>query len=474
MEDHEPISRLPVWVGILACGVLLIIVFLALPYGRLAAGVYIIATALPAVAIAGATWYRIRPVPALAWRLLAAGVALTAVGDTIWLWLDMQGREPFPSVADPVYLAAYPLYAAALWLLGGNEARGDGALTDGLIIAASAGVVGWALLVVPYLHSPGMSTLQVVVSAAYPVADLILLPMVLRLVFLHRTRSRAHELILVGMTCVLVADVLYAHGENTGSYTPGGPIDALWPVSAILFAAAAWHPSSAVDPRGHASPAELSTRRLLILAAAAVQVPLLSLITDHPIVDIDRVAAITAIIIFLLIITRMAGLMRRTQRQADALERLATTDPLTGLLNRRSSEQQLRREMARAERTKAPLHLAYLDLDHFKRYNDTYGHPGGDALLKALADAWSQDMRPTDVLARIGGEEFVVVLPETGGDAARQMIERLRSHVPYGQTCSAGLARFISGETMERLLERSDQALYEAKVQGRDQVVTAE
>ena len=121
-----------------------------------------------------------------------------------------------------------------------------------------------------------------------------------------------------------------------------------------------------------------------------------------------------------------------------------------------------------------PLGLAMLDLDHFKPFNDTYGHPAGDALLRELVAAWRTELRAVDLLVRFGGEEFIVVFSATDLDQTEAAIERLRSLVPRGQTCSAGIAERLPGETADQLIGRADRALYAAKEDGRDRTVRAD
>lgn len=153
------------------------------------------------------------------------------------------------------------------------------------------------------------------------------------------------------------------------------------------------------------------------------------------------------------------------------VEALAHSDALTGLPNRRTLDEQLPREMARALRAESDLCLAILDLDHFKAYNDTHGHLAGDEMLRRCAIAWDSELRGEDTIVRFGGEEFLVVLPDTRPDLAIEIVERLRMATPGGQTCSAGLACWDLSETAEDLLDRADSALYRAKAAGRDQLV---
>ena len=160
----------------------------------------------------------------------------------------------------------------------------------------------------------------------------------------------------------------------------------------------------------------------------------------------------------------------RLRRENRRLEQLATTDALTGALNRRALDEQLPREIARASRTGAPLCVVLLDIDHFKVYNDTHGHAGGDALLRVACATWSRSLRLTDLLARYGGEEFVAVLPGADIAGGAHTAERLRTAMPSGTTVSAGVAAWRPGEDCHALLRRADAALYEAKAAGRDRV----
>jgi len=153
------------------------------------------------------------------------------------------------------------------------------------------------------------------------------------------------------------------------------------------------------------------------------------------------------------------------------LETAARTDDLTGLLNRRAWDEELGREIARADRDGLPLSVAILDLDRFKDFNDTHGHQAGDRFLKQMAGAWTETLRTGDILARYGGEEFALALPSTDLEDAQMMLERLRDSLPEAQTCSAGVCVWDGQESAERLTSRADTALYAAKAAGRDRVV---
>lgn len=157
------------------------------------------------------------------------------------------------------------------------------------------------------------------------------------------------------------------------------------------------------------------------------------------------------------------------------LERLASRDPLTNLLNRREIVRILDIEIERAQRQKTPLSVLMLDLDNFKSINDNFGHQVGDAVLRSSADTLVGASRKTDFVGRIGGEEFLILLPNTGYAAALQLAERYRMGIENNAdnihyTCSIGVAELRVGEYPDNLLQRADQALYAAKNSGRNNV----
>jgi diguanylate cyclase (GGDEF)-like protein len=170
------------------------------------------------------------------------------------------------------------------------------------------------------------------------------------------------------------------------------------------------------------------------------------------------------------------------------LQRLSTTDGLTGIANRRFFDQLSLREWQRCERMKKPMSLIMVDVDHFKKYNDTYGHQGGDECLKAIAAQVARAApRASDLAARYGGEEFVLVLGETTVDGAKWVANNIRQHVadlnmPHSASnighvsVSCGVASLLplEGMSFEILLKIADEALYKAKEQGRNTVVCAE
>lgn len=166
--------------------------------------------------------------------------------------------------------------------------------------------------------------------------------------------------------------------------------------------------------------------------------------------------------------------------------RLASTDGLTEVYNHRTFQERLAQEIARANRYSRPLSLLMIDVDHFKMYNDTFGHPQGDIVLQDLARLLREMSRTSDIIARYGGEEFAVILPETDSVSAQKIGQRLREQVerysfsgkermPGGAlTISIGVATHVPGGSKDALLHAADAALYTAKREGRNRVCMAE
>jgi diguanylate cyclase (GGDEF)-like protein len=184
------------------------------------------------------------------------------------------------------------------------------------------------------------------------------------------------------------------------------------------------------------------------------------------------------------VVAMQAGEAVQRARLFDETERLATTDGLTGLLNHRTFQARLDEHLAAAQRYGRTVALALCDIDHFKSVNDTYGHPVGDQVLKAVARVLAREARATDLVARYGGEEFAVVMPETDTAGARVIAERIRERVgalrvetgqgPLAVTLSLGVATSPGdGADKPRLVEAADGCLYHAKRHGRNQTVTA-
>jgi diguanylate cyclase (GGDEF)-like protein len=156
---------------------------------------------------------------------------------------------------------------------------------------------------------------------------------------------------------------------------------------------------------------------------------------------------------------QIAGL----KEEVGELARLARTDSLTGLANRRGWDEQLDRELAQSQRSGRPVAVALLDLDGFKRFNDANGHQAGDRLLVAAAAAWQAQLRDGDVLCRWGGDEFAALLPDCSEDEGHDIVARVASSTPSSQSCAAGVAVWDGTETSDGLVWRADRELLDRK-----------
>jgi len=242
----------------------------------------------------------------------------------------------------------------------------------------------------------------------------------------------------------------------------------------------------------------LNARRMLALAvlALAAHATMLQLqVLRNPGMDVR--VALTEFVVLAIVLpwfavmggyvnrlrARLTDSHRSLQRAFERIEQLAVHDELTGAYNRRFLMEQLARERSRAERLAAPFSVCLIDLDHFKSINDTYGHAAGDAVLKHFAALVPQELRSIDVYGRFGGEEFLIILPDTLREGAMTCAERVRARtaatafpgLPEGRraTVTVGVATHVKGEEVSVLLGRADAALYQGKDQGRDKVVAA-
>jgi diguanylate cyclase (GGDEF)-like protein len=194
------------------------------------------------------------------------------------------------------------------------------------------------------------------------------------------------------------------------------------------------------------------------------------------------ISAIGIVVLILAIIYLISNAFIKDLKNAEQkLVEMAIKDPLTGLLNRREALNRLKEEIARAERYGTPLSLILIDIDHFKQVNDTYGHGAGDQVLMELARIMPITLREYDIICRYGGEEFLVVTPETSIDTTREVAERLRCTIEdleleldadtrIGVTISCGVSALRKDESLERFITRADEALYRAKSEGRNRV----
>ncbi|MGZ4604160.1 MAG: GGDEF domain-containing protein, partial [Kineosporiaceae bacterium] len=336
-----------------------------------------------AAIMAGVGLYR--PARRAPWYLFAAAQACSFAGDVLWtVYADVLHMDPFPSLADVLYLGSYPLSTAGLFLLirGRTSGRDVAGLLDASIIASGLGLLSWTFLMRPVAADDTLSPLGQAVSLAYPLADVLLIAMLARLVTTPGARTRSYQLLTLALLLVLAADVAYAVLAAVSTYD-GGLTDAGYLLSYAAWGAAALHPSMrAVSEVAPSVPTRFTFRRFALLGLTTLIVPGVLLeegLTDPTSIDWPGITA-GALVLFVLILARIWNLVRRVQDQASQLEAVAHSDALTGAANRRTWDLELPRAMAAAARSGAEVAVAILDLDHFKSFNDRLGHQAGDRL----------------------------------------------------------------------------------------------
>jgi diguanylate cyclase (GGDEF)-like protein len=417
-----------------------------------------------------------------AWTLFALGVSLNALGSLVeTIVADVFHAEPFPGIADIFYLALYPALFGGVLLVVRRATTGRdwGAIMDSTTITTGIGLLSWVFVIRPAAADPTLSVFGHIVSIAYPVGDVLVLAMLVRLLLGGSGASRAFRLMTASLLVFLCGDVAWTVISYIGWEPPGAVgrlLGAIFLVAYACFGLAGLHPS--MREVGQPVPVRdvrLNPRVLVLLAAASLIAPGILAFEVFRGQVTDGVAIVAgSVALFLLVVSRMAHLLRHVEAQAVQLRELARVDELTGLPNRRAWAAELPRAMERSRRDGSAVSVALLDLDHFKRFNDEFGHPAGDRLLKGASAAWRAALRVSDELVRYGGEEFVILLPGADGEEAATIVERLRPVTPAGQTFSAGIATWDALETSDELVARADRSLYRAKQAGRDRTAIDE
>jgi diguanylate cyclase len=488
-------SRVPLWAAFAAVGVAALVVHRLMETGSPGQNWFYDVIGASAVAVALVGVYVNRPERRLPWLLMAAGQGLFVAGDILWNYYEAIGEEPFPSMADVLYLAGYPFFALGLMLLIRRRiGDGDrGGLLDAAILTTAVAILSWTFFIQPQVIGSELDALSLAISLAYPIADLLLIGMAMGLLTTPGARTSSFRLLAASLVALLVADQVYALQVLEGTYVAGGPLDTIYLIAYVLFGMAAAHPSMVhlTDPHPVAVT-WLGPFRLICLAAAMVTGPIL--VTLGPGADGSlSVVALGTAFLSLLVLTRLAGIVRmldhdvKKRRALEAqLSYQAFHDPLTGIANRRRFVEQAEAALADRRRPGSVAAL-FLDLDDFKTVNDSLGHAAGDELLATVAGRIRDTIRSTDLAARLGGDEFGVLLLDVSDVGfAEGVAERLLaniqaplviSDVPVEVGASIGIALDTPAMTqVDDLLGDADVAMYQAKAmgKGRHHVFTAD
>ena len=453
-------------VGIVAAAALVVIAVTAVPEPG---DMWLLNAAEVACALALGVRAFLRPHHRVVWGLLCIALLAWSTGDIIY---TIRPDLPVPSVADLGWLAFYPPAAAALVMLIAARSRGlSGAMwLDGVIAGLATAAVGVAAVVVPVADSASGGALATSVNLAYPVGDIALLALVALGLAVCGRSDRPLLVLGIGIGLSAVADGVYLALYAEGAWPDGTALDALWPIATIVIALAAWVEHPATVPAG-----ARGLRQIAIPAGGGLLA--LAVMMAGEVVVVSPAAALLAVGALVLGIVRFALTFHEKERALAGLHLRATTDPLTNLPNHREFHERLAAEVERARRHGRALSVMVLDLDHFKQVNDTFGHPTGDRALIHVAETLRDVVRPGDTLARIGGEEFGWILPETSALEAWQAAERARGLLLASPVPRAGQMNFSAGVCDltqvdpplggPELVRLADGALYWAKRNGR-------
>lgn len=334
-----------------------------------------------------------------AWAWLAAGLVSYTIGDLLWSFAYTDD-VPVPSAADAFYLFFYPAaYIALLLLVRSRVSRFNRSVwLDGVSVALAVGAVGAAFLLEVALDNTEGDRLAVATNLAYPLGDLVLLALVIGVFWLVGRNAGVEWVVIAGaFLATAVADALYLWTATVGTYEAGTLLDILWPLMGILLAVAAW-----VRP-GRARRVALEGRPLVATPVVCTMMALAVFVADH-FRSVNAVALVLAIATIGIVLVRTVSTLRENSSITASFHLLSVTDPLTHLWNRRKLLADL--ESVAEDASAAPHVLVLYDLNGFKRFNDLFGHPAGDALLARLAAKLADVVRPVGTCYRLGGDEF--------------------------------------------------------------------
>jgi two-component system, cell cycle response regulator len=349
-----------------------------------------------------------------AWTVVTVALASWTLGE---IWASIFHPTSYPSLADLGYIAFYPLLYVGIALLLRSRARSMGGTLwlDGATAALAAAALGAALLVELVLESTSGSTSTVVTNLAYPLGDVLLLSAVFGVFSLTGGRPGPRWILLgLGVLSTTMADAIYLFQSANGTYVEGTWVDILWPASMLLIASSAWMP----DRTRHGL--EVEGRPLLAVPLVCAVVATGILVYDH-FTRLNILAVVLATATLALVVVRLGLTFRENRRLYELTHAEATTDALTGLANRRQLLTDLDRRLS-SDPVPTTL-LMLFDLDGFKGYNDTFGHPAGDALLTRLGAKLATVPGKRGTAYRLGGDEFCLVAT-VGSDDVESLIDR--------------------------------------------------
>jgi diguanylate cyclase (GGDEF)-like protein len=399
------------------------------------------------------------------WLALSLGAAMWAVGEIIYevAYSAAPEEAPYPSIADAFWLGSYLAVGTGIVLV--LRARLRRAFHATMWLDAAIGATTVAALAATVAFDPVLAdtegyALEVATDLAYPLLDLGLLSLVVTLLALTGWRpGLGWAAFAVALSLQAISDVIYAREIALGTDGQDTLLAPVWPAATLLLAYAAWRPLNA--PAGRSG---VPLARVFVFPAAFTTLALALLIYDQ-INAVNTLAVVLAATAIALAVARMALSFLDNLRMLRQARRDALTDALTGLPNRRAFMEALEHALAGGAEAEPRL-LALYDLDGFKRYNDAYGHPAGDALLQRLSGALSDVVGGHGRAFRLGGDEFCLLLEDaTGEDVLRTAAAALEaSGDGFDVTASYGTVRLpADADSADEALHLADRRMYAAK-----------
>jgi diguanylate cyclase (GGDEF)-like protein len=482
-EVAQDRRRSPIWLfyGLLTIALVAYLVFLIFggdgQYrlvidGWLVAGFEVMASVM--CIVRGLAWRRGRAVA----LVLGAGLLSWSLGDLLLTVESLGGGTPgTPSLADAFYLAFYPLtyVGVGLFMRGDSRRLTSSTWFDGAVAGLGVAALCAAFAFRSILHSAGGSALEVATNLAYPVGDVLLLGLVVGGTAVLAGRRKAPWMLMAaGIALNIVGDTSNLFQSSIGASRAGTVLnDIAWPTSILLISMAVWlrprpaNPLATQRPTGFVLPAVGAAVALVVLLGAAR-------------LRVDLVALGLATATLVVVGIRLALSVRGMRVLTEERRYQSVTDELTGLGNRRQLFHMLDAFFADQTDSQMPdrgLAFLFIDLDHFKEINDSYGHPAGDELLRSVAGTLTGTMRDSDALVRLGGDEFAVVMLDADAESATMLAQRIAASLeePFVlNTVSArvgasiGIALVPTDATDSAgLLMCADVAMYRAKFSDR-------
>ncbi len=416
----------------------------------------------------------------LVWGVVGIGM-MSWAGGYGYFFVALQNLDsaPYPSFADALWIAYLLACLAAIVLLIRSRLQSARATLwlDATVGSLALGAVTAAVLIGPILQSAG-GDLMKVVWVIYPGIELLIIDAVLGVFALSGWRPGRVWLIIAGAFVIQVSgDMFYVYQAANGTYVTGGLLDVTWPLAALLLALAAWTEPAPVHG------VQLQARQA-VMATSAFALVAIGLLTYDHLYSINGpafvLAALTIVVAFarstitfndMLTLALDKDVMVKDQERLEtsmlAAQEGARRDPLTGLLNHREFHEAVREAADRAVRDKTNFSVVLFDVDGFKGVNDDYGHAEGDRLLRRLATMLSHSARSDDLVCRVGGDEFAILLSGADASVADTVARRVRAStdaLQAGVGMSYGIGDWASdGPVVATMLLRADVALYAAK-----------